>query len=331
MNRLPDNYKIEQNLRWEDFEVNTEYDDSYEQLNFDKIEFKSDIFITYLSGGRELTVDKGRQRRIVIKVNRSGIGSYPTLRPGDGYLITIYNDDMGTSQLGTNPVRLVAANENYLVFRGHEVLALGPFGLINPGNTDYGFAVFLENQYIKKISLYRYDTRKSYEYANTANKRVLLPINTSNENLVSSYSMLDDPTEINYDRVKRNADAYLKKESSINILEQMRIARETDRIFNIGVKYWNNDDRVAALKYFADALEIYPINTDVIGLYGDYYEYSDYDLSMKFYELAISLKSLRKKDYYQLANFYKWKGYYDKAEWCYSMWEQIKRRYGVND
>ena len=44
--RLPDNYKIEQNLRWEDFEVNTEYDDSYEQLNFDKIEFKSDIFIT---------------------------------------------------------------------------------------------------------------------------------------------------------------------------------------------------------------------------------------------------------------------------------------------
>ena len=86
-----------------------------------------------------------------------------------------------------------------------------------------------------------------------------------------------------------------------------------------------------ALRYFREALDIYPINTDVIGIYGDYYEYSDYDLSMKFYELAIRLNSIRKKDYFQLANFYKWKGQYDKAERCYARWEYIKQRAGIED
>ncbi len=113
--------------------------------------------------------------------------------------------------------------------------------------------------------------------------------------------------------------------------EKMRLASETDRIFNIGARYWNDDNRTVALRYFADALRIFPINTDVIGIYGDYYEYSAYDLSMKFYELAIKLNSSRKKDYYQLANFYKWKGEYDKANRCYALWEIVKVRQGIDD
>lgn len=332
MTNLPDNYTIDNNLGWEDFKVNTKFDNSYERLNFDSIEYISDIFITYLPGGINLTVDKGRKRRVVIKVNRSGHSAYPDLTPGDGYMVTIYNDDMGTAQVGSKPVRLVAANENYLVFRGHEVLAMGPFGLIDPGNTDYGFAIFLENQRIKKIALYRYDTRKSYEYANTSAILKRLPINLLGFNEKSTYiDKSRDYTDINYDIVKRNVDAYLKKFSSMGLFTKMRVARETDRIFNIGVKYWRNNEQKTALKYFADALEIFPINTDVIGIYGDYYEYSDYDKSMKFYELAISLNSLRKKDYYQLANFYKWKGEDRKAAECYLLWEEVKKRGGIKD
>lgn len=56
----------------------------------------------------------------------------------------------------------------------------------------------------------------------------------------------------------------------------------------------------------------------------------DYDLSMKFYELAISLGSTRKKDFYQLANFYKWKGDYDGADRCYTLWELVKARSGID-
>lgn len=133
--------------------------------------------------------------------------------------------------------------------------------------------------------------------------------------------------DIDYFEVKRNVELFQKKQASMPLFEQMRRANETDRIFNKGVKYWNVKNYDLALQYFQEALDIYPINSDVIGLYGDYYEYTNYDLSMAFYELAISLSSLRKKDYYQLANFYKWKGQYDKAAHCYSLWEKVNSKF----
>lgn len=332
MSALPDTYKLDHNLGWEGFKVNECFDDSYERLNFKDIEYKSDIFITYLPGVNNLTVDTGLQRRVVLQINHDGHHAYPNVEPGDGYLFTIYNDDLGTAQLGTKPVRLVLACENYLIFRGYDVVAMGPFGLIDPGNTDYGVAVFLENRSIRKIAFYRYDTKKCYEYANTSNRFKQLPLNLSGDIAASTEkSISEDYTVISYERVKRNAEAFLVKFSAMSMPEKVRLARETDRIFNIGARYWRDDNRPVALKYFADALRILPINTDVIGIYGDYYEYSDYDLSMKFYELAISLNSARKKDYYQLANFYKWKGEYGKANKCYTLWELVKIRSGIND
>ena len=292
----------------------------------------SDIFINYLPGGSNLTVDTERKRRVVLKVNRNGHNAYPDIVPGDGYLFTIYNEDLGTVQLGTKPVRLVAANENCLVFRGYDIMAMGPFGLIDPGNTDYGVAVFLENKGIRKIACYRYDTKKCYEYANTINRPERLALKfTAESETPTQNNCFSEPTDINYDIVKRNADSFLKRFSTMSLQEKMHLASESDRIFNIGAGYWNEGNQTSALRYFSDALRLFPINTDVIGIYGDYYEYSDYDRSMKFYELAIELNSIRKKDYYQLANFYKWKGECDKANRCYALWELVKIRFGIED
>lgn len=332
MNALPKNFKLEKDFCWEKFDVNSEFDDSNKRYKFSQIEFSSDVFATYHPGGENLIVEQGRKRRIVIKVNKVGHDAYPTLEEGDGYLVTIYNDDMGTAQMGTKPVRLVSATEKYLVFRGHEVLAMGPFGLVDPGNTDYGFAFFLENEYIKKVALYRFDTKKCYEYASLNNQSVKLPFSLSDKTSTrSNSSTSDSSTDINFDKVKRNADAYKLKEASMNFITKSLNAAKTDRIFNKGVQYWNAGNKATALKYFAEALEAYPINTDVIGIYGDYYEYSNYDLSMKFYELAINLGSLRKKDYYQLANFYKWKGEQGKALICYALWDKVKAKYKLDD
>lgn len=327
MDILPANYHLDKNLTWEDFEVNNSFDDSYRRLNFKGFEYESDIFITYLPRGAALTVDLEVKRRAVLEVNTSGHSSYPDVRPGDGYFFTIY-DGVGRTQLGTKPVRLVVAFEDYLVFRGYEVLAIGPFGLIDPGNTDYGVAVFLKNNTIRKVAFYRYDTHKCYEYAHISNRSDLPGLDLSNEGgLVHETNYFD----VDFITVKRNADAFKISFSSMSMTEKYRRVYETDRVFNQGVPYWRNDDRKTAMKYFAEALRIYPINTDVIGLYGDYYEYSDYDTSMLFYELAISLGSTRKKDYYQLANFYKWSGDYDKADRCYTLWEIVKVRLGNFD
>lgn len=63
MNTLPDTYKLDKNLCWEDFEVNDYFDDSYKRLGLTDIEYESDIFITYLPGGQNLTVDMDLKRR----------------------------------------------------------------------------------------------------------------------------------------------------------------------------------------------------------------------------------------------------------------------------
>lgn len=328
---LPESYSLDKNLSWEGFKVNDDFDDSYRRLHLNDIEYESDIFITYLPGGANLTVDQNTKRRLVLQINRTGHSSYPDVQPGDGYFFTIYNDNLGRAQLGTKPVRLVVACKDYLVFRGYDVLALGPFGLIDPGNTDYGVAIFLKNNMIRKIAFYRYDTHKSYEYAHTSNRYDLLGLNLSNQDAITVAENETDYMNIDFETVKRNAESFKRRFSMMSMSEKMQLASETDRIFNRGVPYWRADDREAAMKLFAEALKIYPINTDVIGIYGDYYEYSDYDLSMKFYELAISLGSTRKKDFFQLANFYKWKGNYDKADRCYAMWELVKARSGAID
>ena len=143
--------------------------------------------------------------------------------------------------------------------------------------------------------------------------------------------MIDSEPTIDYYEVAANVDSFLEKFAVMSMSEKVRLTSETDRVFGRGSKLWYSGNKKEALRYFSEALDIYPINTDVIGIYGDYYEYSDYDLSMKFYELAIRLNSIRKKDYFQLANFYKWKGQYDKAERCYARWEYIKQRAGIED
>ena len=91
---------------------------------------------------------------------------------------------------------------------------------------------------------------------------------------------------ISYKRIKRNAEIYFKKLQALDREEQIRIGYETDRLYNIGVKYWNNGNRAVALEYFSKALEIFPINTDVIGMYGDYYMDSNINLSMKYYQFT---------------------------------------------
>lgn len=134
---------------------------------------------------------------------------------------------------------------------------------------------------------------------------------------------------ISYRRVKRNAATYFKKFQALDRQEQIRIGGETDRLFNRGAYYWNMGNRTLALEYFAQALEIFPINTDVIGMYGDYYMDSDINLSMKFYQLAIRYNSFKKKDYDQLAKIFRMKGLHDKADACHKAWEYILIKYNI--
>ena len=328
---LPDTYRLEQNLAWDSFGVNENYDVSYKRLHFHGFEYESDVFITYRQG-EDLTVDLNRRRRVVLQINKEGHHAYPFLLPGDGYLFTIYNDDLGTAQLGTKPLRLVTATDDYLILRGNDVLAEGPFGLIDPGNTDYGVAVILDRKKIRKIVLYRYDTHKFYEYANTKNQRNDMPDLLLNDaSSLDAYDSTNNSGQPDFDSIKERADSFSRIFETMSFSEKLKLTGESDSIFNIGASFWQKDDRQTALKYFNQAINVFPINTDVLGLYGDYYEYSDYELSVKFYALAVQYESTRKKDYYQLANYYKWRGQSELAEQCYHLWKIVSSKTGIED
>lgn len=219
MNNLPDIYEQGPKVGWEDFAVNENFDDSYKRLNIPDIEFVSDIFRTYRQGEDEINVDYQRKRRVVLEINRNGHHSYPLIVPGDGYLFTIYNDDSGIAQLGTKPVRLVTANERYIVFRGYDALVMGPFGLVNMENTDFGVAIFLENTKIQKIAMYRYDTHKIYEYAHTHKSYYLPDLNIYGSNSIgNNRNMLKSPTSRSEQLATKLVDMYTDNDAGADDL-----------------------------------------------------------------------------------------------------------------
>jgi tetratricopeptide (TPR) repeat protein len=57
---------------------------------------------------------------------------------------------------------------------------------------------------------------------------------------------------------------FQQKWYSMNMAEKQQIARETDRINNIGADFYNQDNFSEAIKYFEMALEVMPTNDDAL-------------------------------------------------------------------
>lgn len=57
---------------------------------------------------------------------------------------------------------------------------------------------------------------------------------------------------------------FQQKWNSLDIVEKQKIARETDRINNIGADFYNQDNFNEAIKYFQMALEVMPTNDDAL-------------------------------------------------------------------
>ena len=57
---------------------------------------------------------------------------------------------------------------------------------------------------------------------------------------------------------------FQQKWNSLDIVEKQKIARETDRINNIGADFYNQDNFNEAIKYFQMALEVMPTNDNAL-------------------------------------------------------------------
>lgn len=104
-------------------------------------------------------------RTICVVKNTNGCRGYK-LEPGIGYIVKIYNDDLGRPNMSDKPMKVIHKTANTIELRGFPVEAQSPFGWQEVDYSDYGFVVYYKNGHVDKCVLHMYDRNTYIEYRN---------------------------------------------------------------------------------------------------------------------------------------------------------------------
>lgn len=125
--------------------------------------FKSNCHQRYENG----TPVKGLQeclRTVSVIKNTNGCPGY-RLQPGIGYIVKIYNDDLGKPNMSDKPMKVVRKTDSSVELRGFPIEAQTPFGWQEVDYRDYGLIVYYKNGQVEKCVLHMYDRNVRIEYA----------------------------------------------------------------------------------------------------------------------------------------------------------------------
>lgn len=129
--------------------------------------FKSNCHQRYENG----TPVKGLQeclRTVSVVKNTDGCPGYK-LQPGIGYIVRIYNDDLGKPNMSDKPMGVVRKTDTSIELRGFPIEAQSPFGWQEVDYRDYGFVVYHKNGQVEKCVLHMYDRNVRIEYMKREN------------------------------------------------------------------------------------------------------------------------------------------------------------------
>lgn len=102
-------------------------------------------------------------RTIRVEKNTNGCSGY-RLQPGVGYIVKIYNDDLGKPNMSDKPMKVVRLSKDILELRGYPIDAQTPFGWQEIDLSEYGLVVYYENGKVVKCRLHMYDRNTYIEY-----------------------------------------------------------------------------------------------------------------------------------------------------------------------
>lgn len=127
-------------------------------------------------------------RTISVVKNTNGCPGYK-LEAGKGYIVKLFNDDLGKPNMSDKPMIIVGKTDSCIELRGFKIEAMTPFGWQEVDYSDYGLKVWYANGKISKCVLYMYDRNIRIEYTNKAsmsqsNQCVTFQKNTETERLV---------------------------------------------------------------------------------------------------------------------------------------------------
>ena len=102
-------------------------------------------------------------RTIVVETNKNGCEGYK-IKPGDGYVVKIYNNDTSNAQMSAKPMRLVQVTDSFIELRGYPLLAWSLFGWQPVDYSEYGFFIHYANGRITHCDLHMFDRNVRIEY-----------------------------------------------------------------------------------------------------------------------------------------------------------------------
>jgi hypothetical protein len=124
--------------------------------------FKSNCHQRYENGQPKMGLQECF-RTVCVEKNIDGCNGY-RLEPGIGYIVKVFNDDLGKPNMSDKPMKVVRKTENFVELRGFPIEAMSPFGWQEVDYSVYGFIVYYEHGKVSKCALHMYDRNTFIEY-----------------------------------------------------------------------------------------------------------------------------------------------------------------------
>lgn len=160
-------------------------------------------------------------RTVSLVKNTDGCPGYK-LKPGVGYIVKIYNDDLGKPNMSDKPMKVVTKSADIVELRGFPIEARSPFGWQEVDYSDYGFVVYYKNGQVEKCVLHMYDRNIRLEYMTKSESASTTKTNSSIANASESYKLTETET--------------LVKEA----LSNLRAGRDGDDTYHPLFKAWRS-------------------------------------------------------------------------------------------
>ena len=218
-----------------------------ERTSITPFEFKSNCHQRYEKGNPVMGLQKCI-RTVSVEKNTNGCRGYK-LEPGDGYIVKIYNDDMGRPNMSDKPMRVLRKTETSIELRGFPIEAQSPFGWQEVDYRDYGLVVYYESGKVSKCVLHMYDRNTYIEYSRQQGEVVdkytqMIKDATFNPFNLTIATHLQPPGHLpNIVDVLKNE---LRNSLSNPLLNQVQSKKDIAKgyIFNLIESYYNNSGYV---------------------------------------------------------------------------------------
>lgn len=108
-------------------------------------------------------------RTLSVEKNVDGCKGYK-ITPGVGYIVKLFNDDLGKPQMSDKPMKVVSKTASKVELRGYPLQAMGPFGWIDVDYSDYGLTVYYKGEEVEKCVFHMFDRNIDLEYTQIEEK-----------------------------------------------------------------------------------------------------------------------------------------------------------------